>query len=351
MTAETGSAATERIATVMNHGWLCMLLSMGERLRLHEALAQHGPLTAAGLAELTGCDERYLREWLWGMVAGDILTASDDDEPAFDLPAEYVPVLTASGGPLHWSRITTQITALATLEDALADAFRTGGGLSADHYEGRMAEVFAGESGPIFERVLLDEILPLSGRMADLEAGIDVADLGCGTGAAAILIARRFPRSRVVGVDQSRSALETARAHAEALGLTNVVFREADLEDELDLAPQDLIMAANAVHDLADPEAFFRRVRAALAPGGTLYLHELGAVADMRVNVRDPHALGILTFGIYHCLPLAKRRAVDVPGGMWGRERFVDALHAAGFTDVRVHNSPSDPNNDTIFAV
>lgn len=348
--SEASARALDHIVTVMNHGWLCLLLSIGEQLGLHESLAAHDGMTCRELAQATHCDDRYLQEWLWGMVAGGILTASEDDDPVFSLPAGYAPVLTAAGGPLHWSRITTQITTLATLEPELLKAFATGGGLPAERYEGRVAEVLAGESGPIFERVLLTEVLPLTGLTERLRTGLDVVDLGCGTGTAAILLAREFPHSRVRGVDQSRSALELARTRAAELGVGNVEFSLADLDAEFDLEPADLAMAANVVHDLSDPAGFFTRVRGLLRPGGMLYLHELSATTRMRQNVTDPHALGILTFSLYHCLPLAKRRPGIAPGGMWGRERYVEALRRAGFESVAVHRAPSDPNNDTILA-
>lgn len=344
------AAATAHIAEVMNHGWLCMLLSLGERLDLHTTLAATGGGTVDELAAVASCDPRYLEEWLWGMAAGGILTVSAADDPVFSMRPEYIPVLTASGGPLHWSRITTQITALATLESSLVEAFTTGTGIGAEAYEGRIAEVLAGESGPIFERVLLNEVLPMSGRFAALEEGIRVADIGCGTGTAALIIGRRFPTSRVVGVDQSQSALDIAAARCAAEGLTNVTFQLADVEDDLNIGEQDLVLAANVVHDLSSPEAFFERVRSTLAPGGLFYLHELSATREMTSNITDTHALGILTFSLYHCVPLAKRRPGIAPGGMWGRERYIEALDDAGFEAITIVRAPSDPNNDTIFA-
>jgi hypothetical protein len=42
---------------------------IGEQLGLYVALAAHGPVTSAGLAEKTGTRERYLREWLAGQAA------------------------------------------------------------------------------------------------------------------------------------------------------------------------------------------------------------------------------------------------------------------------------------------
>ncbi|MBS45988.1 MAG: hypothetical protein CMH83_23000 [Nocardioides sp.] len=358
-------AATDHVVRVMNDAWLGLLLSFGERLGLHEAMADGVARSTVEIGERAGVDARYVQEWVWGLVAGGMAAqVGDADAPRFGLRPGYEVVLTPRGGPAHWSRITTQITALATLEDQLVEAARTGGGIPASSYEGRIVEVLAGESGPIFARALLDEVVPLLGVTEALEAGGRVLDVGCGTGQALGLLAGRFPEAHLVGVDQSAGSVEATRQRVAEAGLTNVEAHVVDVEDlphdgtdSTDplaaLAadgPFDLVMAANLVHDLADPAGFLARARRLLAPGGVLYLHELGFTGDLDHDTRDAHALGVLGFGLYHCLPLAKRREGIAPGGMWGTSSYVAALRAAGFTDVTVHRAPSDPNNDTILA-
>lgn len=350
LTTPAEAQAIDHLVEVINHAWLGVLLSLGERLGLHDALVADEMRTTDELAAATGCDERYLGEWLWAMASTGIVQVTPDGPPRFRLAPAYVPALTRAGGPHHWSRICTQVTAFSALEDRLVGSFQLGGGLDAATYEGRIAEVLAGESGPIFERSLLHEALPLTGHIPTLEQGGSFADLGCGTGHAALLVATAYPDADVLGIDQSTDAIAHARTRAAELGLANVRFEVGDLEDELDIPDQDLVLAANVAHDLADPATFFTRVRERLRPGGTLYLHELSATTDMRANITDPHALGILTFSLFHCLPLAKRRPGIAPGGMWGRENYVTALTDAGFTGVEIHRTPSDPNNDTILA-
>lgn len=349
---------TEHVVRILNDAWLGLLLSFGERLGLHEAMADGAARPVEQIASAAGVHPRYVQEWVWALAAGGIVehTAAGPDEPArFRLRPGYAEVLTSRGGPEHWSRITTQITALSTLEDAVVAAARAGGGLPASAYEGRIVEVLATESGPIFATALLDEVVPLLGVDPVLAAGGRVLDVGCGTGQALCLLADRYRASTFIGCDQSADSLTIARDRAAGLGLTNVEFIVADVEDGDDPLAElggsfDMIMAANVVHDLADPEGFFRRIHPLLSEDGVLYLHELGFVQDMSVNIADPHAIGVLAFGLYHCLPLAMRRPGIAPGGMWGRESWIEALNAAGFTQVRVERAPSDPNNDTIIA-
>ena len=55
-----------------------------------------------------------------------------------------------------------------------------------------------------------------------------IADLGTGSGAIALVIAKERPRCRVMATDISLAALEVARPNAKKIGLTNVDFRAGD---------------------------------------------------------------------------------------------------------------------------
>lgn len=60
------------------------------------------------------------------------------------------------------------------------------------------------------------------------EAAWTIADLGTGSGAVALAIAKERPRCHVTAIDASESALAVARANADRLGIRNVVFRHGD---------------------------------------------------------------------------------------------------------------------------
>src|SRR5476649_2272251 len=47
-----------------------VLVLVGDRLGLYRAMREAGPLTSTELAELTGTNERYVREWLGNQAAG-----------------------------------------------------------------------------------------------------------------------------------------------------------------------------------------------------------------------------------------------------------------------------------------
>ncbi len=60
------------------------------------------------------------------------------------------------------------------------------------------------------------------------------ADIGCGTGAGAITIAKRAPEAQVTAVDINDTALEFTRVNARLAGTGNVRTRHSDLLDDVD---------------------------------------------------------------------------------------------------------------------
>src|SRR4029450_8966190 len=108
------------------------------------------------------------------------------------------------------------------------------------------------------------------GLLERLEAGIRVADVGCGTGHCIALMARRFPKSTFVGYDFSEDGIAEARAASR--GLANASFVVQDVSRLETTAPFDLITAFDAVHDQSDPAGGLRGIRAARAPRGMVVM-------------------------------------------------------------------------------
>ena len=62
-----------RLVTMVNHATLGLMISIGHRTGLFEALKASGPATSRELADHAGLDERYVREWLGAMTTGRIV--------------------------------------------------------------------------------------------------------------------------------------------------------------------------------------------------------------------------------------------------------------------------------------
>lgn len=86
-----------------------------------------------------------------------------------------------------------------------------------------------------------------------VDAAWTVADLGTGSGAIALAIARERPRTQVLATDASSEALAVARRNAARLGIANVTFAEGDWCDALGGERLDLIVSNPPYIEAADP--------------------------------------------------------------------------------------------------
>ena len=66
-------------------------------------------------------------------------------------------------------------------------------------------------------------------EFVDLQEGESALDLFCGTGTIAQILAKKYPESRIVGVEIVESAVADAKKNAERNGLKNVTFACADV--------------------------------------------------------------------------------------------------------------------------
>src|SRR5690242_10567588 len=108
-------------------------------------------------------------------------------------------------------------------------------------------------------------------RAAALRAGLNVLDVGCGSGGTTLAAARLVAPGRVLGLDLSGPMLAQARAGAEAAGLANVTFQQGDAQVEsLEPAGFDIAISRFGVMFFADPVAAFANIRSATRPGGRL---------------------------------------------------------------------------------
>jgi tRNA (cmo5U34)-methyltransferase len=113
-----------------------------------------------------------------------------------------------------------------------------------------------------------------------------VLELGTGTGETARRVLALNPAAVLVGLDASREMLDEARARLPA---DRVELRVARLEDPLPEGPFDIVFSALAVHHLdgAGKADLFRRVAAALSPGGRFVLADV-VVPDDPADVVTP---------------------------------------------------------------
>lgn len=341
MTAED---FTERITTAIDNAGLVLLLSIGHQAGLFDAMAKLPSAKSGEIADAAGLDERYVREWLGGMTAAQVVEY-DADAATYRLPDHRAAALTRAAGLNNLARLAQYVPLMCEVEQKILGCFRDGGGLSYDDYP-RFHTIMAERSGEVFDAALISAVLPLvEGLPQRLEAGIDVADFGCGSGYAVGLMARAYPASRFTGIDFSEEATATGAAEAARRGVTNASFVAADLAALDQAAAYDVITAFDAIHDQAQPARVLENIYRALKPGGVLVMADVKASSRLEDNVGVAMSTYRYTVSLMHCMSVSLGLGGAGLGTMWGRQLAVSMLNEAGFTDVEVAELDQDPSN------
>ena len=183
------------------------MISIGHKVRLFDAMSDIGPCSSVKLADSAELDERYVREWLGAMTTAGIVSY-DALRDLYSLPKEHAAMLTRSAGPRNQSLYMQYIPLLAKVEDQIVEHFKSGGGVPYSEYTTFHA-VMAEASAARFDNLLIQSVLPLVPDIElDLESGISVADVGCGSGHAINVMAQAFSNSTFTGIDFSSEAIE-----------------------------------------------------------------------------------------------------------------------------------------------
>jgi ubiquinone/menaquinone biosynthesis C-methylase UbiE len=249
---------------------------LGDRLGLFRALAEKGPTTAADLARHGRLCAEMTAEWLRIMTCAGYVEHDPDDD-TYLLPAEHAMVLASEGGPMSLAGGVEQVGAFAHQLQALAEAFREGGGLPQSSYPQDLFEGMERLSRTWFENELVGHwIAALPETRETLRRGGAVLDVGCGSGRALIQLAKAFPASRFVGYDSYPGVVERAKRNAEREDVADrIAFEVCDIMKGAP-AQFDLVTAFDSLHDLPDPADGLRALGRALKDDGVLLVLELG---------------------------------------------------------------------------
>ena len=109
----------------------------------------------------------------------------------------------------------------------------------------------------------------------------------------------------------------------------------------------DVIVAKDLLEHLPRTEVlpFLEGVHAALKPGGVFLMQDILGHTHLADNIGSPLAPFMYTISCMHCMSVSLAAGGPGLGAMWGRERALEMLAAAGFRDARVETLPHDPIN------
>lgn len=331
----------QRMLDILNSGAIALMTSIGHRTGLFDTLAKLPPSTSQQIADAAGLNERYVREWLGSMVTGRIV----EYEPiagVYSLPPEHAAFLTRAASPNNIAVSAQFLPLLGTVEDQVIECFYKGGGVPYSAYK-RFHEVMAEDSGQTVVAALEEHILPIIPDLTEaLQTGIDVLDVGCGSGRALNQMAKLFPNSRFKGYDFSQEAIATAQSEANNPGLTNIQFQVKDAAKLDEVEQYDLICTFDSIHDQAKPDVVLRGIQQALRPDGTYLMQDIRASSNVRGNLEHPIAPYLYTISCLHCMTVSLAADGMGLGAVWGEEKALEMLKDAGFSSVAIQQLDHD---------
>jgi SAM-dependent methyltransferase len=309
-----------------------VLMLIGDELGLYRELAK-GKLTPAELAQRTGTNERYVREWLGNQAAGGYVDY-DAKSDSYFLNEEQALCLTDPKGPVDLPGAYMLVQDLFHVRARAVENFRTGRGMEwGEHHQCLFhgTERFFRAS---YNANLLDSWLPaLDGVVEKLKRGGRGADVGCGHGASTILMAKAFPNAEFIGYDYHSPSIEVARERAQASNVRNARFEVADAVSyaERDL---DFIAFFDCLHDMADPVGAARHARQALKADGNCMIVEPFAGDKVEDNL-NPIGRAFYGASSLVCVPVSLARNGPALGAQAGEKRLHDVVTSAGFSRFR----------------
>ena len=304
------------------------LLAIADRSGLSTYLGATGGGTAEDIATGAGLQLRYVEEIMAGLAAAGVV-GYDRETKRFDLPPEHALFIADETSPYSMAGFLDILPAALANLDGIADAAVHGGGVGFEEFGARLVAGIDRGNSPSQRVFLVSRWLPgIPGLIERLESGIRVAEIGCGSGTAALLIAEAFPNCKVSGFDVSPESIEAARGRS--AHLDNLEFHVSRVED-IPIDPGfDLITSFDVIHDLATPLQGLSRVRQALAPDGHFLMMEPNASSDLEENL-TPRGAMLYGISVLHCMTQSLARGGVGLGAAWGAERARALAEEAGF--------------------
>jgi 2-polyprenyl-3-methyl-5-hydroxy-6-metoxy-1,4-benzoquinol methylase len=336
---EKAKKMAEQVFGILGGALVSGMIYLGDRLGFYRALRGTGPLTTDELAQKTGLNERWVREWLYGQAAAGLIDYRDG---RFALTPEAALVLADEESPFFLAGGFCALPQQMAILERLQESFKTGLGLPYDALGPEGARGVERLLAPWYRTQLVPVALPkLDGVVARLNAGAKAADVGCGGGIALIQMARAFPKSDFHGYDISKYALARAESNKADAGVKNITFHDAAQEPIPADASFDFISTFDCLHDMAHPQKIMAAIRKALKSNGTWLIADIHGQPNFEQNLTDnPLAPLMYGFSVLCCMS----SALSEPGGAGlGTLGFPEPVARrmvmeAGFTQFKSHD-------------
>ena len=325
------TALARQVGTDFGAALTVALAFIGDRLGLFKLLASGEPMASRQIAERTGLNERYVREWAATMAAAGYLDYRPIDA-TFRMAPEQAMVLAREDNTFFTGGAFQYAVACYRQIGKLTDAFRNGGGVPFTDFGPDIVEAIERLFHCGYEAWVAEQWIPaLPVLKRKLDVGADVAEVGCGAGQCIVPVAAAFPNSRFTGFDVDATSLIRARAKAANAGVADrLAFELVSAERIPDADRYDLVMAFNCIHDMANPRGALAGIRRALRPGGILLWSEAEASDRLEENLTT---IGRTMYGAstMHCMTVSLAQGGEGLGAVIGQSLARALANEAGF--------------------
>jgi SAM-dependent methyltransferase len=316
----------------MTGAMVCFGVWLGDEVGLWRAMNGRGSMSAEAVAEAAGTNPRLTLEWLRGQAAAG-LVEYDAAADTYLLPEEQAAMVADDTSPVFVARGMATVASLYIDLEKISAAMRGDGKFAwGDHHP----HLFSGTEW--FFRtgyrahLTADWIPAMDGVAQRLAAGASVADVGCGHGASAVVLADAYPAARIVGFDYHPESIRVARERATEAGVADrVEFRVAGATDYP--GSFDLICFFDCLHDMGDPVGVAAHARERLAPDGSVLLVEPFALDGPGNLTENPMAAMLYVASAAICVPTSLAQDVGLGlGAQAGPGRLREVFAQAGFS-------------------
>ncbi len=324
-----------RAVSDLSAGYAGVMINLGHKLGLYEAMAGAGPLTSAELAKRAGCVERYVREWLNSQAAGGYVVYHPSSG-TYELPPEQAYVLADNTSPVFLPPAWEVPASMWFDEQRTLADFRSGNGVPWGEHNDRLFCGVAAFFRNSYRGQLVQNWIPaLEGVDEKLKKGAKVADIGCGYGHSTVIMAEAYPNSQFWGFDAHEDSIAAAREIAVESGVDDRTTFEVGTAKGVNGQKFDFVCFFDCLHDMGDPVGAAKQVASTLADDGVFMVVEPFAGDKVEDNLNP---VGQLYYAASTTLCCAHSLSEEVGlalGAQAGERRLAGILNKAGFSSVR----------------
>jgi 2-polyprenyl-3-methyl-5-hydroxy-6-metoxy-1,4-benzoquinol methylase len=326
------AALTRQVGVDFGAALTVALAYIGDRLGIFKTLAGGTPMTAPQLAEQTGLNERYIREWTATMAASGYLDYNPADA-TFRLNREQATVLARDDNTFFMGGAFQYAVACFRQIPKLIESFEHGGGVPFTEFGSDIVEAIERLFHAGYETWVAQEWIPAVPDIHQrLLAGAEVAEVGCGAGQCIIPVAMAYPGSRFFGYDVDQTSIDRARRKAVEAGVAGRVTFERIAAEQLPFADRfDLVMAFNCIHDMAYPRRVLAAICQIVKPDGAALWSEARAGDRLEDNL-TPQGRTMYASSTMHCMTVSLAQGGEGLGSMIGADQARIMALEAGFT-------------------